>query len=192
MYKTISACALAATSLFLASSFASANTQANTALEGVYSPTSGEVHTTEVSRPALGETPMQLGRAKVKFTRTSGEGARRLKLKGLVHGKVVGVNPATQLPILAHTIVSKNRDGVLYSSGDQLDPTTVSVEVCGLAADGTPLVILSGTEVINFVSGTGIYSGFVSGTLSVQGTVNQCSGLNDFVVLANEGGLTFQ
>lgn len=193
MYKKISMFAMAAAALSLGSlGSASADHSQDRPLEGFYSPTSGEVHTTEVSRPELGETPMQLGTVKTKLSRTSGEGARRLKLKGQVHGKVIGVNPVTQLPILAHTIVSKQRDGVLYSSGDEMNPATVTVEVCGLAANGTPLVILSGTEVINFVSGTGKFSGFVSGSLSVQGTVNQCSGQNDFVVLANEGGLLFQ
>lgn len=198
MYKKISIFAVATASLCSASlclgslAVASAEHGSNKPLEGFYAPTSGQVHTTEVSRPELGETPVQLGTAKVKLARTSGEGARKLKLKGQVHGKVIGVNPVTQLPILAHTIVSKQRDGVLYSSGDEMIPSSVRVEVCGLAVDGTPLVILTGTEVINFVSGTGKYSGFVSGSLSVQGTVNQCSGLNDFVVLANEGGLLFQ
>jgi hypothetical protein len=54
-------------------------------------------------------------------------------------------------------------------------------------------VILTGTETINPTGGTGRFAGLEpGGSLEVKGTVNTCTGLNDFDLVPGAGGLCFR
>jgi hypothetical protein len=53
--------------------------------------------------------------------------------------------------------------------------------------------VLEGIETLNPVAGTGRFAGILpGGSILVRGTVNTCTGLNDFDVVPGEGELCFE
>ena len=78
-----------------------------------------------------------------------------------------------------HFLGTNNRVGTLTSGDDQFDEFIVNKGSC-FGEDGIPLFI-EGTEIMNFSSGTGIFSGLVSGRIEWHGISNSCDDPNNRV-----------
>jgi len=111
---------------------------------------------------------------------------RRLVLQGPFRGRLFPNGT------LDHVLASRDRKGLLFTSGDTFIAPEDQVILCGIANDKL-LFVLEGTEYIYPISGTGQYQALQQNesNFAVYGTVNQCTGLNDFEVVAGEGALCF-
>ncbi len=156
-------------------------------------PVKGTVETFEVSDPALGEPPEQLGTYKIYLVNKDWQsltGQERkttrylIKVEGLVAGKI---NPLTGLA--SHKLVGKKQDYTFRSENDLLIPLSGDF----ICSGGSPLVI---NEQINLVKGTGKYSNLDTGTVVLSGVINNCPGDEDFgknnlKVIPHQGSVTF-
>jgi len=146
-------------------------------LEGEYVPINGGGESTEVSRPALGELPNQLGTFKIKLKRVgwndlSKEDKKRIAKKVVIEGVFRGqMKPDFTFE---HTLVNEDRTGIMYTKGDFLILSQGDL----FCSSGVPL---KGTEQLNLVGGSGDYAGLSTGTIYLSVTVNNCFGENDFL-----------
>ena len=110
-----------------------------------------------------------------------------MSLPDLYLGNITGVDQAGEVN-LNHVISDKQRRGLLLSQSDVFTPTA-PLEYCNNSGG----YILTGTENISIVAGTGIFAGLDTqqeASVLLEGTVNSCTGLNDFEVI--NGQLCFQ
>ena len=158
-------------------------------LDGCYVPLSGYAESTSLAprRPsAVGDE--QLGTYRVVLTRSGWEDlsglqrartVKRLVLDGPFRGVITGLSEDF-VPVLSHALGTNDRTGFIETSEDYVAPT---------GQDGCELWV---RETLNIVGGTGDYSDVHTGsTLTVTGTVNACTGLNDFAVDSDEGEICF-
>lgn len=146
-------------------------------LEGEYVPTDGWGQSTEVSRPALGELPNQIGTFKIKLKRVgwselSKEDKKRIAKKVTIEGVFRGQMKSDFT--LDHTLVNEDRTGIIYTQSDFLIPTQGDL----FCSSGVPL---QGTEQLNLVGGSGEYARLSSGTIYLSVTANNCFGENDYL-----------
>lgn len=89
------------------------------------------------------------------------------EFKGTLHGTIT--NPGGYPVVLNHEIAFGS-DGALFTEGDIAYP--VPVDGCRLSV----------TETMNVVFGTGALAGFSSSNIVAVGTVNNCTGNNEFSI----------
>jgi len=129
----------------------------------------------------------QLGKIRVVLKNTNH--SKHKKSKIVINGIIRGIlNPDYTL---THTLVNKDRTGVIYTAGDTITEIYAGDPIC---SDGiTPFKI---EETINLVAGSGIYSGVQYGSFIIlKGVVNNCPmspeyGISDFEVIG--GSVYFQ
>ncbi|WP_199610701.1 hypothetical protein [Flocculibacter collagenilyticus] len=189
--KTFTKTALLSTSLlFLPNAFAGLFSGD---IDGRYIPKAGYAKTLEVGRMQLGEAPKQQGKYQLVFEREnwsslSNSDQQRIRRFLIMYGTLSGEMDLSTYT-LDHILVASDRNGAFYTEDDFLTPT----EGDPVCASGTPL---KGVEQINFVSGTGSYAHLISGTVYVDGVVNNCYGQedfgqNNFQMIAEQGELVF-
>ncbi|NMH61370.1 hypothetical protein [Alteromonas ponticola] len=180
---------LVATSLYSSYTFSTERL-----LTGEYKAVHGSVKTKEISNPAAGETPEQIGRYSVWLVNANwGNLSKKeksktkyiVRLQGTLRGQV---NP--QDFSAKHTMVDDGRKYIIRSDGDQLMPISGDP----FCSTGQPMQV---QETVNLVSGTGIYSNLITGTITLKGTVNNCPqqegfGNNDFHVIADQSTIFFE
>jgi len=160
-------------------------------LEGLYIPHKGWAESQELT--PYSTTREQLGKFKIILKRqgwhslSNAEKARirhKLVIKGVLHNLVL--TPLTA-PVISHQLSSNNRDGAVFTSNDDL--FILGSEPC---SEQPGAVVLNVLETLNFEYGIGLYQGLqAGGTVSFQGTLDNCTLQNDFEVLKDEGGLCF-
>lgn len=123
----------------------------------------------------------QLGKFRVVLNPVEGSADNsRLILAGVLKGVL---NPDFTLN---HTMVNKDRTGVLYTAGDSITMVYGGDPTCEGGTGTTPFEV---EETLYIVAGTGEYSGIQPGSyIVVKGTVNNCPSLpeygrNDFEVI---------
>ncbi len=152
-------------------------------IEGCYVPMSGFAETASYSPSD------QLGQYRVVLMRKDShrqKGPHRMLRRVVIQGPLRGVitNPVSL--ILEHVLGTEGRDGFIYTANDTFE--TEAFVPCDEAGG----VVLEGKETINPVLGTGRFAGLQpGGSLVVTGTVNTCTGLNDFEVVPGEGEICF-
>ncbi|MCW8092502.1 hypothetical protein [Alteromonas sp. ASW11-130] len=179
---------------FLATFFCTSTAfSAESSVTGEYKVVYGHVKTMEVSNPVAGESPEQIGRfsvwlVKANWKNLSAEEKMRskyiIRLRGTLRGLV---NPRDFTA--RHIMVGDNRDYVIRSDGDQLIPISGDP----FCSSGEPMQV---KEQVNLVSASGIYGNLTSGTIMLEGQVNNCPhlegfGKNDFTVIPNQGIVIF-
>lgn len=154
-------------------------------LSGCYVPVGGFAESASYS---LSE---QLGTYRVVLMRKEpqrrkGRGQEQILNRLVIEGPFRGVFADESGQVLNHVLGTEGREGLIYTRED-----TFAVEaVTPCNASGG--VILTGTETINPTAGTGRFAGLEpGGSLQVEGTVNTCTGLNDFDLVPGAGGLCF-
>jgi hypothetical protein len=127
----------------------------------------------------------QLGQYRLLLTRKEGcrhrhRALNRVVLKGPFKGA------QNDDLTLNHVLGTEDREGLIFTAGDTFFPDAIT------PCNDVGGVILEGSEIIYPVAGTGIYAGLTEGgSITVRGTINTCTGLNDFEVLSGEGELCF-
>jgi len=110
---------------------------------------------------------------------------KRVIIKGVIKGLL------TDEFAISHTLVNKDRTGVLYTSGDYISNIYAGDPFCSDSV--TPFEI---QETLIIVAGTGEYSNVLPGsTIIVEGVINNCPGSADFGLNNVEitgGTVTFQ
>jgi hypothetical protein len=153
-------------------------------LDGCYIPVGGSAESASYSESEqLGQYRVVLVRKDSHRQRTPDRVLRRVVIEGPFRGELVSVEAS----VLSHVLGTDPRDGFLYTQGDsfQIEGMTSCV--------GGGEVVLEGTETLNPIAGTGRFAGIVpGGSILVRGTVNTCTGLNDFDVVPGEGELCFE
>lgn len=107
---------------------------------------------------------------------------KRFVAAGPILGTITGADETGNV-YLNHVISDKQRRGLLTSQNDIFTPTALP-EDCNI--DGASASILSGTETISIVAGTGIFAGLDTqqeASVTMEGTVNGCTRQNDFEVI---------
>ena len=159
-------------------------------LDGCYVPLSGYAESTSLAprRPsAVGDE--QLGTYRVVLTRSGWEDlsglqrartVKRLVLDGPFRGVITGLSEDF-VPVLSHALGTNTRTGFIETRDDDVVP--LGIDECELGV----------LETLNIAGGTGDYIDVVLGsTLTVRGTVNACTGLNDFEVVSDQGEICFE
>lgn len=153
------------------------------ALDGCYVPVGGSAESASYSELE------QLGRYRVVLVRKDPDQQRapeRVLRRVVIEGPFRGELASAGASVLSHVLGTDPREGFLYTQGDsfQIEGMTPCV--------GGGEVVLEGTETLNPVAATGRFAGILpGGSLVVRGTVNTCTGLNDFDVVSGEGELCF-
>ncbi|MCW8108376.1 hypothetical protein OPS25_07700 [Alteromonas ponticola] len=175
--------------LFSYSAFASTHS-----LKGEYKVVYGGVKTMEVSNPLANEAPEQLGRYSVWLVKADWDSLsseEKVKTKYLVkmQGTLRGqVNP---LDFTArHTMVGDSRSYIIRSEGDVLFPISGDP----FCSTGEPMQV---REQVNLVSGSGTYANLTSGSIMLEGIINNCPhledfGKNDFKVIPSQSSIVFE
>jgi hypothetical protein len=152
-------------------------------IEGCYVPMGGFAETASYSPSD------QLGQYRVVLMRKDShrqKGPHRMLRRVVIQGPLRGVITDPASLILEHVLGTEERDGFIYTASD-----TFAVEAA-VPCDGTVGQVFEGRETINPVAGTGRFAGLrLGGSLVVTGTVNTCTGLNDFEVVPGEGEICF-
>jgi hypothetical protein len=151
----------------------------NGVLDGCYVPVAGYAESASYSPTE------QLGQYRLLLTRKDG---RRHKHRALNRVVLKGPFKGAQSEDLTlnHVLGTEDREGFIFTAGDTFFPEAITP--CN-DVDG---VILEGSEILYPIAGTGIYAGLAEGgSVTVRGTINTCTGLNDFEVLPGEGELCF-
>jgi hypothetical protein len=152
-------------------------------LDGCYVPVRGYAESASYS-----ETE-QLGKYRLVVARKDFAGSKsqfkHRMLRGVViEGPLKGA--LNEDSTLNHVVGSDKREGFIFTANDTFEPDAVAPcnDIGGF--------VLEGRETLHPVAGTGIYSGLQGGgSVVVTGTVNTCTGLNDFEVVAGQGELCF-
>jgi len=175
-------------------------------LDGCYVPVSGYARSSvflerdETGVPVIeGNLPIiqQLGQYQAIFERTNwnelpGWEKSRLIQRFVLDGPFRGkCNPEASDPCASvnHVLGSSERVGFLYTGGDVAIPTAPPV-VCDDQGD----VVLTVEETLFPVLGDGAFEGLdtdADNSFTVEGTINQCTGLNDFDVIRGGGQICF-
>jgi hypothetical protein len=152
-------------------------------IEGCYVPIRGFAETASYSELAqLGQYRLVLIRKDSHDRKGADRALRRVVIKGPLRGVITNSEPL----VLEHVIGTEERDGFIYTAEDTFE--TQEVVPC----EGGGGVILEGEETIRPFGGTGRFAGLrPGGSLVVIGTVNTCTGLNDFEVVPGEGEICF-
>lgn len=154
-------------------------------LSGCYVPVGGFAESASYSpSEQLGTYRVVLMRMEAQ--RRKGRGHEHILKRLVIEGPFRGVVADESGQVLNHVLGTEDREGLIYTRDD-----TFTVE-SGTPCNESGGVILSGTETINPIAGTGRFAGLqVGGSLEVNGTVNTCTGLNDFDVVPGAGELCF-
>lgn len=154
----------------------------NRVLEGCYVPKGGYAESQSYSPTE------QLGQYRLLLTRKdSFRETRRTKHRALHRVMLKGPFKGAQNEDLTlnHVLGTEDRKGFIFTAGDTFIPDEIT------PCDDNR-VILEGSEILYPVAGTGIFAGLIEGgSVIVKGTINTCTGLNDFEVLSGEGELCF-
>lgn len=182
--KIINALSIAALSLGLVSTSASAETQ------GTYTATKGFSKTLSISeKDQLGRFLIILENDQPK-NKNSNKKKNRNKSNRIILGGI-SIGSLNDDFTLNHTFINKRRNGVLYTAGDSITQIYAGDPYCSDTV--TPFEV---QETLIIVAGTGKYSNVQPGsTIVVRGTINNCInsknyGHNDFKVIG--GTVTFQ
>ncbi|MDX2506329.1 MAG: hypothetical protein QNL62_17870 [Gammaproteobacteria bacterium] len=108
---------------------------------------------------------------------------KRFVAAGPILGNITSFDNTGQV-ILNHIISDKERRGFLMSHNDVFTPTTFP-EPCNNESG----YILTGIETVSIAAGTGIFADLnlqPGASIEVEGTVNSCSGENDFEVISGQ------
>jgi hypothetical protein len=154
-------------------------------LSGCYVPVGGFAESASYSpSEQIGTYRVVLMRKEAQ--RRKGRGRDQIQNRLVIEGPFRGVFADESGQVLSHVLGTEDREGLIYTREDTF--ALQSVVPCN-DSEG---VILSGTETINPIAGTGRFAGLqVGGSIEVNGTVNTCTGLNDFDVVPGEGELCF-
>lgn len=112
---------------------------------------------------------------------------KRFVADGPILGNITGIDNTGKV-YLTHIMSDKESRGLLISQDSVYTPTTIP-EPCNNSSS----YILTGIETVSINAGTGIFAGLdpqQTASIQVEGTVNSCSGQNDFEVI--DGELCFQ
>jgi hypothetical protein len=152
-------------------------------IEGCYVPIRGFAETASFSPVAqLGQYRLVLIRKDSHDHKGEDRALLRVVIKGPLRGVIIDPEPL----LLKHVLGTEERDGFIYTAKDNFE--TQEVVPC----EGGGGFILEGNETIKPVGGTGRFAGLrPGGSLVVTGTVNTCTGLNDFEVVPGEGEICF-
>lgn len=152
-------------------------------IEGCYVPVGGFAESASYS---LSD---QLGQYRVVLMRKDShrqKGSHWMLRRVVIEGPLRGVITDPESLVLKHVLGTESRDGFIYTAND-----TFEMEAAA-PCDGAEGGILEGRETINHFAGTGRFAGLrPGGSLVVTGTVNTCTGLNDFEVVPGEGEICF-
>lgn len=152
-------------------------------LDGCYVPVGGYAESASYSpTEQLGKYRLVLARK--DFVGSKSRFKHRMLRRVVIEGPLKGALNADST--LNHVIGSDKREGFIFTANDTFMPDVFTP--CNAAGD----LVFEGSETLYPVAGTGIYSGLQGGgSVVVTGTVNTCTGLNDFEVVAGEGELCF-
>jgi len=116
----------------------------------------------------------QLGNFRVVLKPISGSDfdLDKLVLKGISKGLLNADST------LNHTLVNKERTGVLYTANDSITMVYTGDSTCENGAGNIPFEV---EETLNIVAGTGIYAGVEpGGVIVLKGVINNCPSLAEF------------
>ena len=166
-------------------------------VKGTYTITKGTVETFDVSTDLV--KLEQLGQFEIVLKSTDWKSfskeerksiKKQEKVKGVLKGTIDLTNFFTAGPVISHVMIDDDRTFSLHSAYDVFIPLQGDLFCSG----GEPMII---KEYVNLVGATGVYENLQSGTIVLEGTVNNCPGFADygkydFDIVPDESVLIFQ
>lgn len=142
-------------------------------LSGCYDLKSGAISISPAFNGPIGTYNMVLERKMSDDDDDESAAPSSVSVKGPMYGFILEKGP--QGAKAKHAFGTDNRIGTLNSGDEQLDVSTVDPSSVSCFNDkGVPQKAVL-NEVINFSSGTGIFSGLTSGSLKIHGYFNACN-----------------